>query len=58
MDVSRCSRHINGFISATEVEKKLKERRGLKRRYFIKFVIQALGVILYFSDIVLYIFAE
>lgn len=48
--MSRCSGQLNGFISATEVEKKrLKERGGLKRRYFIEFVIQALGVTLYFA---------
>lgn len=52
--MSDCSGWINRFISRTEIEKKrLKERRGLKRQYFIEFVIYVLDVTLYL-DIVLY----
>lgn len=54
--MSRCSGQINGFISASEVDKKrLKEHRGLKRRYFIEFV-TSFGYHTVFRNIVLYTF--
>lgn len=54
--MSRCSRQINGFISATEVEKRIKRTQEIETSIFHRIRYTSFGCHSVFRDIVLYIF--